>query len=56
VYLLLGAEGLPADDMPEFDSPVMGGIGYHIRPGVHDVTSFDWDRYMDFADKHFGSE
>jgi hypothetical protein len=54
VYRLLGVEGLPADKMPEIDSPVMGGIGYHVRTGGHSVMAYDWDRYMDFADKHFG--
>ena len=40
--------------MPPLDQPVMGTIGYHIRMGKHDVTDFDWQRFMDFADKHFG--
>jgi hypothetical protein len=53
VYKLLGTDGLPADDMPAVSHPVMGTIAYHIRPGPHDVTNYDWDRYMDFADKHF---
>ena len=54
VYRLLCTEGLPTDDMPPLDRPVMGTIGYHIRTGKHDVTEYDWQRYMDFADKHFG--
>jgi hypothetical protein len=53
VYKLFGLEGLPADEMPPVSQPAMGAIGYHIRPGPHDVTNYDWDRYMDFADKHF---
>ena len=53
VYRLVGAAGLPADDMSGLDQPVMGTIGYHIRTGKHNVTEYDWQRYMDFADKHY---
>jgi hypothetical protein len=52
VYRLLGAGGLPTDDMPGVDHPVSDRIGYHIRSGKHDVTDFDWQQYLDFADKH----
>ena len=38
--------------MPKIDQPVMNAIGYHVRAGKHDVTLFDWQCYMDFADKH----
>lgn len=53
VYRLLGTTGIGTDKMPEVDKPVMNTIGYHIRSGEHDVTDFDWNAYLDFADKHF---
>ncbi len=53
VYKLLGKEGLPTQEMPALNQPVMGTIGYHIRSGGHGLTEYDWERYMDFADKHF---
>jgi hypothetical protein len=53
VYELLGAEGLPADDLPPVNCPVHGTIGYHLRSGPHDVTEYDWRCYLDFADKHW---
>jgi len=53
VYGLYGLEGLPADQMPPVNQQVMGTIGYHIRSGTHDMTIFDWEQYLNFADKHF---
>lgn len=52
VYRLLGAEGLGVQSMPEVDQPVGHTVGYHIRRGSHDVTDFDWQQYLDFADRH----
>jgi hypothetical protein len=54
VYKLYDKEGMPASEMPDVDQPIMGTIGYHYRNGGHDVMPYDWQRYMDFADKHFG--
>lgn len=52
VYRLFGREGVPSDAMPKIHEPVTGVIGYHIRAGVHDVTDYDWARYLDFADRN----
>jgi hypothetical protein len=55
VYQLLGKKGLGNIPMPPVDQPVMHDIGYHIRTGKHDVTAFDWDQYLAFADMHWGA-
>ncbi len=53
VYRFLGAGDFPAYQMPPANYPVMGSIGYHIRSGKHDVTLYDWQCFMNFADFHF---
>lgn len=56
VYRLYELASIGSDEMPELHEPVMGDIGYHIRSGKHDVTEYDWERYLDFADKHFKNQ
>ncbi len=54
VYRLFGLEGLPTTTWPEVNHPIAGQIAYHIRTGKHDVTAYDWDQYLTFANKHLG--
>jgi len=55
VYGFMGLTGLPVREMPEVNQPVIhGSIGYHIRTGKHDITLYDWQQYMNFADRHWG--
>jgi hypothetical protein len=53
VYRLFERPGLGVREMPPPDHPVGQTIGYHLRSGKHDITAYDWARYLDFADQHF---
>ena len=53
VYRLYGLSAIESDQMPAIHQPVFTDVGYHIRAGKHDVTEYDWERFMDFADKFF---
>ena len=51
VYALWGDRAIAAGDMPPLDRPLaVGRRGYHVRRGAHDLTSYDWARFVDFAD------
>jgi len=52
VYRLLGRTGLGVDEMPAVNQPIGRTVGYHVRTGDHDMTPYDWERYLDFADRH----
>ncbi|MHB1035717.1 MAG: alpha/beta hydrolase family protein [Pirellulales bacterium] len=55
VYRLLGKQGMGTAEMPPIGQPAQGdAMAYHIRTGGHGLTVFDWQRFMDFADKTFG--
>jgi hypothetical protein len=38
--------------MPPVNEPIRRTIGYHYRTGKHEVTPYDSDRFLTFADKH----
>ena len=52
VYELFKLKGLNSPKQPKSDHSVGHNIGYHIRTGKHDVTEFDWEQYINFADRH----
>jgi hypothetical protein len=54
VYGLFNKKGLGVNDMPPVNHPVGESIRYHIREGKHDFTLYDWQQYLEFADKQFG--
>jgi hypothetical protein len=54
VYALFKLGGVGEEEIPDFDQSIGDFVGYHVRTGNHDVTDFDWEQYMNFADRHFG--
>ncbi|MCS7314516.1 MAG: acetylxylan esterase [Bryobacterales bacterium] len=52
VYRLLGRPTPELSEMPPVGQPVMDTLGYHIRSGKHDITEYDWEQYLNFADRH----
>lgn len=46
-----------SETMPEVNEPVTQSYaGYHIRNGKHNLTLYDWQRFMDFADHHLAKD
>jgi (4-O-methyl)-D-glucuronate---lignin esterase len=53
VYELLSKKGIGTAEMPPVNQPVGDAVRYHVRTGKHDITAYDWQQYLDFADRHF---
>jgi hypothetical protein len=51
VYNLFGKQGILTEIMPAVNQPVQNTVAYHIRSGVHDVTDYDWEQYIKWADR-----
>ena len=54
VYRLFGLAGMGTSELPPLNQSTGDFVGYHIRAGKHALTDFDWLKYLDFADRHFG--
>jgi hypothetical protein len=51
VFALWGDRPIGAGDMPPLNQPlIVGRRGYHVRRGGHNLTRYDWQAFMDFAD------
>ncbi len=54
VYNLYRKKSTLSAAPPAVNKPIINSIiGYHIRDGVHDMTSFDWQQFARFARYHF---
>ncbi len=56
VYRLYRKESVGVAEQPQVDHPVGDRVGYHIRTGPHDIKAYDWERYIDFADRRIGTD
>jgi hypothetical protein len=52
VYERLGSKGVGTPQMPPVNQPAGDTVRYHVRTGKHDITAYDWQQYLDFADRH----
>ena len=53
VYRLLGVKGMEERQKPLPEHPIHEGhIGHHHKTGNHDLDEYDWNCFMDFADRH----
>ena len=53
VYKLFGKKGIEITEMPALHQPTGNTVMYHIRAGKHAITSYDWQQYLQFADRQW---
>jgi pimeloyl-ACP methyl ester carboxylesterase len=55
VYALYGFAGPGVEERPAVEAPgAWDRQAYHMHAGGHNLTPYDWERYMDFGDKVWG--
>ena len=50
-FALFGAKNFPTLDALEIEKPFHGDVAYHIRRGKHNITPYEWDNFMNYAEK-----
>lgn len=51
VFALWGNPVVRAEQMPPLEGPAhFGRLGYHVRRGTHNLTPYDWMRFLGFAE------
>jgi hypothetical protein len=54
VYRLYGkTQGLGEPMLLPEETRIAGNLGCHLRSGAHALDEYDWERYLNFADRHF---
>lgn len=57
VYELYGYKGFSNPDLPAVGDKVwQSRMGFHLREGEHNITPYDWERYLEYADIVFKNE
>lgn len=52
VFTLWGDPAIDPASMPPLERPLHSGrLGYHVRRGGHNLTAYDWMRFLDFAEQ-----
>ncbi len=53
VYRLLGKRGMTAQEQPSPENPIIDSeVGYHLKTGFHSLDEYDWNLFLQFADRH----
>jgi hypothetical protein len=51
VFALWDNPRVEPDDMPALEqAAIFGRLAYHVRRGSHNLTPYDWMRFLDFGD------
>jgi phenolic acid decarboxylase len=55
VYELYGIVPMPVKEHPEPEVLVKNThMSYYMRKGNHNMTLYDWEQYINYADHYFG--